>query len=781
MKQRIPLGDTGWQVWAEAGLRSAGFAAEGLDLFSAPDCARVADSYLDGLAAASAPAGLASPGTGGAGAQAGPQELAEAVERAIRDGCRALNEIVADPLLREAVTWQNPIMLATFDALLATDPGTRPRLNNIRKKERAVLRYWQRYCGKNDTIGFFGPICWVPIEASENQRLAADPGEALVSRRRVSFEHWVIDALASQLAADPEVRPWLAPVLPVPFAVEGRSLLRPAQPPLPLSPAEEATLLASDGQTAARDIAGALAANPALGLRSLADAELLLERLIERGLLEPFSGVPVTEEAAGHLAEHLARIGDPAVQERALARLEKLTEAKDRVALAAGDAAKLALALRELDAEVTAIAGTARRRPGEAYAGRTPSYEDTLRDVSARMGTGLLDDLADPLSLVLQQSRWLTQALARPYREALDELYEPGMRLGDLWYLAQGLFWGQGERPLDPVAEDFSRRWSGLFGLDSVETGVRRIDFTTGELRARLHELFPATNPAWSTGTTHSPDLQLCASGLEAINRGDYMAVLGEMHAAKTTLEVAVPWHTDTGSAWAEYDETFGEQRPRPLYPASWPRHGSRLPLSAGPARKRIGFTPAARPAEGEVLPAMAIRLDRADGELVAIEPDGTSWPIIEVFAEWLSIHAVDAFKLPASSGHQPRITVDRLVLSRETWRLTVGKTGLTAIMTDEERYLAARRLRHELNLPEQVYIKIGTETKPTYADLTGPHYVSCLASMFRSAQRSGGDDVPVTITEALPNSGETWLPDAQGRRYMSELRLHITDPAPVG
>ena len=32
--------------------------------------------------------------------------------------------------------------------------------SRARQREEIVASYWQRYCAKNDTIGFFGPLAW---------------------------------------------------------------------------------------------------------------------------------------------------------------------------------------------------------------------------------------------------------------------------------------------------------------------------------------------------------------------------------------------------------------------------------------------------------------------------------------------------------------------------------------------------------------------------------------------------------------------------------------------
>ncbi len=77
------------------------------------------------------------------------------------DNAARLLEIAADPLVREAVTWQNP------NALLRARRAGRGRAGRAAQRpaaatgRRAVVKYWQRYCGKNETVGFFGPSCWV--------------------------------------------------------------------------------------------------------------------------------------------------------------------------------------------------------------------------------------------------------------------------------------------------------------------------------------------------------------------------------------------------------------------------------------------------------------------------------------------------------------------------------------------------------------------------------------------------------------------------------------------
>ena len=155
---------TGWRVWKWALLRSAGFAADGLERFSAPECARAADTLLDG------PAGSAA---------AFAAVFDAAFERAITDTAKLVHDIASDPSFRMAVTWQNP------GALVA----------------------------KNDTVGFFGPVCWVRLDPHAPP-VVERPGVRLTTGHTVFFERWALAAFAETLSVDPRVRPSL------PVAVE---------------------------------------------------------------------------------------------------------------------------------------------------------------------------------------------------------------------------------------------------------------------------------------------------------------------------------------------------------------------------------------------------------------------------------------------------------------------------------------------------------------------------------------------------------------------------------
>jgi Lantibiotic dehydratase, N terminus len=145
---QVPLcGD--WQLWRDFAIRSAGFPVSGLDAFGPGD---------------------------------------ESVR---------LRGVAHDPMFREAVTWQNPAALD--NAVLKLAEGSPAKPSRMRQREELVASYWQRYCAKNDTIGFFGPLAWGRI-GDDGPPLTMRSG-ALVRRRDVHLEAWGVQALAA--AIDP--------------------------------------------------------------------------------------------------------------------------------------------------------------------------------------------------------------------------------------------------------------------------------------------------------------------------------------------------------------------------------------------------------------------------------------------------------------------------------------------------------------------------------------------------------------------------------------------------
>jgi len=781
----VPLPGTPWHVWRDVLVRSAGFPADGVDSFAAPGFAAAADAYLGGGAS--------------------EEQLESAYQDAVRDLREAVYAVAADPRFRQAVTWQNPGALLAVEGVLRDGPQA-SRNSRRRQREDAVAKYWQRYCVKNDSIGFFGPTCWATLD-SAGPAMTGQPGPALVRSQTVHLERWALVTLAERIAEDPGVRPWLPVVLQPHLTVQGRELRFPNRPAQQLT-APVATLLARcDGRPAAV-VARELAAAPHGGFRTEADVHAQIHGLADQGVLRVGFDLPVRLSAEDVLREQLERIDDAPARKWAVGLLDQLCAARDATA-AAGDPAQLTAAMTELAGAFMELTGrAAQQRPGETYAGRTLCHVDAVRDLDLAFGGAVLARLA-PLDPLLRSGRWLTSAIAAAYRDAFSELHRelaaelgsPEVPLGQLWYLALGTVVGAHPVAADVVAE-FNRRWERILGLDEVPAGVRELRFTTAELADRVAAAFPADAPGWTYARLHSPDVQLCATDWAAMTRGEFTVVLGELHIGVPAIDTDFfrTGHPRPGALRDALHQDLPDSRFYLLLPEDFPRHTARTAAwMHAPADVQLAYVPAPGADRDRLLPVSALTVGpgaageaaasgdpaasgdvAAGGELVVRAGDGRSWPLVEAYADLLSVHTVDAWKLTGGRGHTPRVVFDDLVVVRETWRTTVGQTGLVGPTRERDRYLAARRWRASLGLPERIFVRVATEIKPCFIDLTSLVYVRILCNLVRGAHAKAGDDVEVVVTEMLPATGHAWLLDADGNRYTSEFRLLVRDPQPA-
>lgn len=775
----VPLGRTGWQVWTSALLRAAGFPVADIQAFQAPGLALAADSLLD--------AGRA----GSAWRPETPEELhplhrefAAAIERS----SRLIHDIAGRSDFREAVCWQNPALTATMlDRLLARGPAARRNVSR-RNKENGILRYLSRYCVKNDTIGFFGPVCWVWLQQGPFG-VRASPGDRLVRHRRVFVERWALAAYADTLGSDLATRAWFPAIAQPGLCIDADGVQHTTRGTIAIRPAERAILQRCDGRTPVAKIARELAADAESGLRREADVVLAVGQLADRGILRWGIELPVAPGYEDVLVDRLAAIEDPGVREPALAGYRRLTDARDRVAAAAGDPATLTSALADLDVVFADLTGRgATRAAGQMYAGRTVCYEDTARDLDVRIGTALLDALAEPLDLLLTAARWMSTRIAAVYSDAIRALFEElvaehdggPVPAAELWFLAQGLFYGPGEKPIDEISREFTEKWASVLSLDAQQHHVR---FTAAELASPVREMFPAAAPGWSWARYHSTDLHLLAADEAALERGEVSFVLGELHAAWNTVDTFcfAFAHPDRAGLVRHLIEEMPPGRLLPVLPLGWPRMTPRTaPAVRNPADFDLGFTDAPIATDDRLVPVTSLSVADEDGELIATNGFGQRWPILEVFGELLSIHAVDAFKLLGGLDHVPRVSIDNLVVLRESWSFTGSSFGFVGLADERDRYLAVRSWRRRFGLPERVFVKTPNEVKPFYVDLTSPVHVEVFVVALRAAVRAGGPEVAVGISEMLPDAADAWVSDAAGARYVSELRLQFCDPRRV-
>ena len=760
----VPLGANGWSVWRTALLRTTGFPAAGLDRLAAPHLATVADRFLDDAV--------------------DRDRLVEAFETSAVELSTEIDEIAGDRRLREAITWQNPSLVALLDSLLRSGPPA-PRKTKRRYREKQLSRLWQRYCGKAETIGFFGPGCWVEVDGDEPRGLIARPGDSLLERRHVALEPWAVAVYGEEIAADPAIRRWMPPVRFPHHVVDGRLVFGADLPVTELSAAEAAALDRADGSTPATVVARDLVADQAFDVEDEAAAFAVLDGLVSRRLLKWDANLPIAPHIEEVLGRRIAAIDDAELRTRASEGFDRLCRGRDTVAKAAGDPEALAEALAALDETFVELTGRApRRRAGQAYAGRNLCYEDTSRALDVVVGRRVLDAVAAPLEIVGRVGRWFTAELAKACEDALAERYaevsasDDRTTLADLWDAGVDFCLNARSPRAAAVTRALGSRWHELLGPSAVGDGGP-VELRSGELMTRIAELFPAERPGWSSARIHSPDIHVCAPSADAVGRGEFFVVLGEVHIAAATLcDRWCTWSMDDPTAnLATAIADHGQSRVVPLLPGVWSRDAGRnVQIEDHPSDLYLGFARAPGVDGRRTVPIGAVPVAMVDGRLMASLPDGTARPLVELFAHFLSLHAVNMLRLVSPPGHSPRVTIDRLVVARERWLTSATELrSLVNAKTDLDQYLEGRRLVRRLGLPERCFVKIATERKPIYVDFSSSLYVASLCTMLRAAESAA-----VEFSEMLPTPDHTWVTDAEGQRYFGEFRIHCVDPEPA-
>jgi hypothetical protein len=142
---------------------------------------------------------------------------------------------------------------------------------------------------------------------------------------------------------------------------------------------------------------------------------------------------------------------------------------------------------------------------------------------------------------------------------------------------------------------------------------------------------------------------------------------------------------------------------------------------------------------------------------------------LIAFMDHYLSAAAAPHYRLLPRRHHWPRITLDKLVVSRERWHQT-KRDFWELVASAETSYETVYRWARKLGLPRFVFATVPPEPKPIYVDFGSPVQVEIFIAYLRNADELG-------LSEMLPGHDDLWLGDLQGQRYTSELRVVATDP----
>jgi hypothetical protein len=400
-----------------------------------------------------------------------------------------------------------------------------------------------------------------------------------------------------------------------------------------------------------------------------------------------------------------------------------------------------------------------------------------------RLGADVLDGLRAPLALVLDSARWFITVCgalyARHFREAYRRrataLGTDVVPFADIWMLVNEAL-ASPLKLIEPAVGALRERWSVILDLPP---GARRIQFRAADLAERVAAEFPARPLPWPVAVHHSPDLMI--AGADAAAGGRLTWVLGEIHPSVVTVRYAnwMAFHDNPDAARAAMRHDldgaavwFAETAER------GGTGGRRANALASPGDLRLvfahdscGYDPAT------ALPLGDCDLVSSPAGLRVRRRDRTAErALLDVVGDLVSGNMANHFDVVPPGAHVPRVTIDDLVVSRETWRLAATEAAFAGTADESARYLQARAWAAGHGLPRHVFCRFTGESKPVYADLTSLASIDLISRAVRRARRDGGADATLTVSEMLPAPDQVWLTDAQGHRYTTELRVVAVD-----
>ncbi|RXT29807.1 hypothetical protein B5P46_01665 [Rhizobium leguminosarum] len=649
--------------------------------------------------------------------------LDHALELAFDGGIRSLSEAVRRSRLEEALFISNP----AFHACLFRPNGPLSRFGRRDIRELLTLsRYLRRFCTRNETVSFFGPVTIARLDPNERRALLV--GEPADMRTSIDCSTWVAQSLQERA--------------------------RRRLPPLERS-ARRDPLWRRDGDILVRQLDNKRLAPGPDGIalwQSLGDLQCLMDCGGALGF-----GEATLRAALGAIAPAL-RWGPelPSTELFVLQRLAKeIDDEPTRTLAALGRRLEveswptIGQTYREAEQLIEALGITVTRRDGSHYADRTLFNAECAGPYMNRVtiGAGPLARLQEGLSGILPLcllDGLLRRADARAaLRARLDGRSRP---------LLEMLVDDQDN--VSPRSEALSSAMSDLVAAAPCVNGVVRLDPADLQpILAHFHAMLSAEDG--------SPEI--CLPGIDVLAAGTDLEsaqwVLGEIHDDSSSIfggsltRVLDNPQTLYGTFCAELEREFDVSNMATVL--SRRRHKAVTPEMPGLS---IEFTGRSEKPSELRAPISEVTIDAGGTALTYEGRNYHLWPgdLSGVVHVALALPTVKGVRIDLGDA-TPRIVIGDMVFQRARWRVE----GVSRVPLDQA-WRWARSLREDRGLPRRVFVRHHAEPKPIFVDLDDPVHIADLTRI--------GPGL-LSITEALPDVGELWwAPNEQPQS--SELRI---------
>lgn len=492
--------------------------------------------------------------------------------------------------------------------------------------------------------------------------------------------------------------------------------------------------------------------------------------------------VPALEPYAFEvLCDDVAKWSSVSARDRWLSILKPIAELPEKFA-AAGSVTVRAGIMDEAKARLAEL-GASRESTRFLYAATNPIGEECVRECNFEISQDLINEVAVEaapwIDLWRDNYAFVAHRIAATLRGILEQMTGNTATLPSFLSACEDArlpLTGAGMVALSHTA---FREIKALFRQRMEgHTEEEEYELTTEDCRL-VRQNF--NYPKFDEYTYPSADIQLAASSVESILRGDYQWILAELHPPVALLHHGFYWGCpDKGVLSKALASTvFGKPNFHyGFFAADFTATTAVRFFDALPNLTWFVAPQRANPAWQSVRPA--------DAE-VYVDPNGdvclrrtTDHEHLGSFARnWIIPLGFHPFSFSCSK-HTPRLRCGKVIVQRQMWTIAldeIGKGDFTGVSRD--LVLAVERLRIARNLPRFVYIRPTEEalrrsgaegrdkdTKPVFIDLESYLFLEIL---YRWLVKAG----EIEVTEMLPNPEHLFWKEADGRRTF-ELRTLI-------
>jgi hypothetical protein len=667
---------------------------------------------------------------------------------------QALRDLVAQDWFREAILLSSPHMLefGLRPYLRHWDISKRP--SGVRRVERQLVSYLQRFCTKNDTASYFGPINYGDF-AQQNCPLPG-PGLAKLQHRESFIAYWSVLALSKAMAEDCNIQPYLIPRISQVSRVDlvrSRAVIG-EKINVSISTVGVQVLRCVDGMRTVKAIAELSKLSPERIREELA-------RLAQVHLIQLWPDIPVTE--ARPLAWLLRWVeslpldcSSRSTWQKLLATVQRLQDQFSGTSLD-----EKQVLLKQLEGIIADATGrAAQRSEGKLYADRLVIYEECLGGMSPlSLGTICKIELQEQLAPILD----LYAAHACAVHQELQSF-----GIAQLVKLTPS-----GKMPLLSLlsrlnAEDVTFAPSNTVWQEAILAQIRN-NTSARHVVLNSADLPPIDRSILGDATLlTSPDLMIVARDYSALRNGDFEVIVGEFHDTLMVSGWALCFHPDRGAVETSAEHLLRQaSRGRQIANVLGGKRVKIIPFEYPGPTIEVRSTSTKNPSERIPIAEVSTGIE---GEKPILQ--GRSWSSLQLYNGELTTLGHSMFSLPrvvtpplGLDEHTPRITLGKAVIQRERWRLERSTLF-------PQRYQGASfelmrdfwRASRRLGLPRYLFARVPGELKPVFVDRFNYFLLELIDYLLPS-------EGTVVLSEMLPTPNQLWLQGDEGG-FCAELRL---------